>query len=364
MLATGSSDMANRLGLRVERLPWLKHTLPDLEASLERLTDQERRRMKPVLIVGAGLSAADAVTICRQSGIPVVHVYRSRTAGLDKMLPQNVYPEYHEVHRMMKDPSQTYPYYTPVPEHAIVDLHPAPLALGNHRVRVRHLVTGEMKDLEVSFCAVLIGARPDLRFVHAASLLSQPTDKVEPLAERNVRICGEKGPNGGSVDCYIEEECCPENILPPLEESVRVSRLTQWLKVFCAKCRHMNAIGGEQRGRGQRDYKRICGTGNNNQSAIKCECPQGLKLKENGSIKMMAMAAKIDDGALGLGEDPSKPIDGKSNPIAVDKFTNQVLRAGQGLFAIGPLVGDNFVRFIAGGALAVTAALHKRKVSE
>lgn len=53
--------------------------------------------MKPVMVVGAGLSAADAVTICRSSGIEVIHVFRNRTAGLDKMLPENVYPEYHEV---------------------------------------------------------------------------------------------------------------------------------------------------------------------------------------------------------------------------------------------------------------------------
>lgn len=53
--------------------------------------------LKPVVIVGAGLSAADAVTICRSSSIDVIHVYRNRSAGLDKMLPENVYPEYHEV---------------------------------------------------------------------------------------------------------------------------------------------------------------------------------------------------------------------------------------------------------------------------
>lgn len=49
------------------------------------------------MVVGAGLSAADAVTICRSSGINVIHVYRNRSAGLDKMLPETVYPEYHEV---------------------------------------------------------------------------------------------------------------------------------------------------------------------------------------------------------------------------------------------------------------------------
>lgn len=53
--------------------------------------------LKPVLIIGAGLSAADAVTICRTSQVPVIHVYRNSSVGLDKMLPEAVYPEYHAV---------------------------------------------------------------------------------------------------------------------------------------------------------------------------------------------------------------------------------------------------------------------------
>lgn len=65
--------------------------------------------MKPVLIVGAGLSAADAVTICRSSGINVIHVYRNRSAGLDKMLPETVYPEYHEVSAAVSKPSPASP---------------------------------------------------------------------------------------------------------------------------------------------------------------------------------------------------------------------------------------------------------------
>lgn len=60
--------------------------------------------MNPVLVVGAGLSAADAVTICRLSGIKVIHVYRNRSAGLDKMLPETVYPEYHEVSNRVEKP--------------------------------------------------------------------------------------------------------------------------------------------------------------------------------------------------------------------------------------------------------------------
>lgn len=62
----------------------------------------------------------------------------------------------------------------------------------------------------------------------------------------------------------------------------------------------------------------------------------------------------LKDEGLGLGKNPERPIDGRSNPILVDDFTYEVNRApAKGLYALGPLAGDNFVRFIQGGALGV-----------
>ena len=94
MLANGGSDLANRLGLRGEdkSISWLKYELPELEKALNNLSMSERAKLKPVMIVGAGLSACDAVTICRNAGIKVIHVYRKQTAGLDKLLPENIGP--------------------------------------------------------------------------------------------------------------------------------------------------------------------------------------------------------------------------------------------------------------------------------
>ncbi|GAB0090099.1 oxidative stress-induced growth inhibitor 1 [Sergentomyia squamirostris] len=321
VLANGSSDLANRLGVRGERfsIPWLKHELPHLEVALEAIRPAERRTLKPVLIVGAGLSAADAITICRQSGIHVIHVFRSRTAGLDKMLPENVYPEYHEVHRMMKNPNEAHSCYTPLPEHTIADVASVPSGSGEEkrRVTVRHLKTGETRDFEVSFCAILIGARPDLRF-------------LTPLST-----------SGASVpEDHPTEQAIEENL------SFFGRQLT-WFKNLCAKGRHLSLCERVRRP----DYKKICGhnfTTTNEKSTKSCEClprPPRVGLSEDIVTN------------LGLGEDPTAAIDGKNNPIAVDKYTNQVLRGPKGLYAMGPLVGDNFVRFIPGGALAITSAL-------
>lgn len=55
------------------------------------------RQVDPVLIVGAGLSAADAVLSARFRSLPIIHVFRRSNVSLDKTLPENMYPEYHKV---------------------------------------------------------------------------------------------------------------------------------------------------------------------------------------------------------------------------------------------------------------------------
>lgn len=83
VLANGGSDLVNRLGVRGENksLSWLKYELPLLENAVENLEPEEKIGMKPVCIVGAGLSAADAVIACRNAGINVIHVFRSVAGG-------------------------------------------------------------------------------------------------------------------------------------------------------------------------------------------------------------------------------------------------------------------------------------------
>lgn len=317
VLANGASDLANRLGLHGEdfNVSWVKHELPQLEAALDSFSDKERSQLKPVLIVGAGLSAADAVTICRSSDIQVIHVFRSRSAGLDKMLPENVYPEYHEVHRMMRDSNNVYDNYTPLPEHTISDLSGG--TDGIHYVTVQNINTGETQRFEVSYCAILIGARPDLRFTSG------------------IAKCAQK-----SVSC-LETSREKYNISP--EHISLLSRRISWFKNICAKCRHLNICDWNRR----HEYGKIC----SHLQGKTCECNKLTQIEPEVKI--------CPADGVGLGLDPTKPIDCKSNQIAVDKYTNEVIRAPKGLYAMGPLVGDNFVRFIPGGALAITASLYK-----
>lgn len=70
----------------------------------------------------------------------------------------------------------------------------------------------------------------------------------------------------------------------------------------------------------------------------------------------------LTDNGRPLGIYPNEPVTCRRNPIDADPFTNSVLAAdGPGLYAMGPLVGENFVRFLKGGALAIASDLAKKR---
>lgn len=70
----------------------------------------------------------------------------------------------------------------------------------------------------------------------------------------------------------------------------------------------------------------------------------------------------LRDNGRPLGLNPKEAITCRRNPIDVDPFTNAVLAAeGPGMYAMGPLAGENFVRFLKGGALAIASHLNRKR---
>jgi len=64
-----------------------------------------------------------------------------------------------------------------------------------------------------------------------------------------------------------------------------------------------------------------------------------------------------------LALDTSKRMNLKDNPIGINPFTHESIKL-KNLYALGPLVGDNFVRFGTGGALAIASSINKQKKTE
>ncbi|KAL4655732.1 oxidative stress-induced growth inhibitor 2-like [Arapaima gigas] len=249
VLATGTHDIPARLGVEGENLPFVCHSFCELEAAIaDGRLDQTS---DPVLVVGAGLTAADAVLAIHHYNIPVYHAFRRSVSDPElifNQLPKVLYPEYHKVHQMMTQQhwfgstgitpvtlsentalsyTDSYPGYVSFPKHRVVAFKPDhKCVLGNEE--------GRQTVLRISVALVLIGSLPNMSF-----------------------------------------------------------------------------------------------------------------LSENGQP---------------LGLHPQEPISCRHNPICVDPYTYESVRA-PGLYAMGPLVGENFVRFLKGGALAIASDLARRQSS-
>jgi len=231
VLATGQTDEPNRLGVPGEDLPFVLHKLKDLDDLVK--TGQLTQNSAPVLVVGAGLSAADAIINAQGHGLPLAHVFRKSVSDpnlIFNKLPVALYPEYHAVHRMMASGRDQ--------QSRVLKDYPGYMAWGQTEIleitrdrKVWLKGPDNTEVIQVSYILVLIGASPDLSF----------------LAE----------------------------------------------------------------------------------------------------------------AAHQLGRVPGAVI-GRNNPIDIDVFSHQSTNI-PGLFAMGPLTGDNFVRFIQGGALAIASHVHHRE---
>lgn len=57
-----------------------------------------------------------------------------------------------------------------------------------------------------------------------------------------------------------------------------------------------------------------------------------------------------------LATDPKRILNTKDNPILIDSWSHEAVNV-KNMYAMGPLIGDNFVRFGTGGALAITNSI-------
>lgn len=272
---------------------------------------------------------------------------------------------------MCDGPSGNHPNYTPYPEHVILEVVPEKSKLNDldmeddalrpKRVKLLNLVTKEIEEITVSLIAVLIGSKPDLFFLQTNFNLNcidvkcvKCTDETKHAAKRKIE--------DDQRQCFLKNHW--HYLKSVLGQSIQ-----------SCKSRYLN-------------YTEI--NGNNTNCDIpdcnkndKCTC---LVKLENGAIKTLVekdcrceiipysdpVENKIKctcqmnpySSGIGFGIDPRKPVDGRANPVAIDKSTHELLNAPKGLYALGPLTADNFVRFIPGGALAIVANIHKESKTQ
>ncbi|XP_041377116.1 oxidative stress-induced growth inhibitor 1-like [Gigantopelta aegis] len=159
VLATGTYDIPNKLSIPGETLPCVVHSYADYERMVQR--GDFSSACDPVVVIGAGLSAADAVLMSVAAEIPVLHVIRRNATDpnlIYNKLPRSVYPEYHHILSLIKGEAEC-EFYRPCPRQQVVEIKE------DGKVLMRAVDGDIITTIDTSLVVVLIGSRSDLSFL-------------------------------------------------------------------------------------------------------------------------------------------------------------------------------------------------------
>lgn len=151
VLATGVNDAPKKLNVPGEDLDYVQHTFSKISP-----TDTD-----PILVVGAGLSAADAVLRALANKIPVVHAFRQDTAN-QKLIYHNMdhkmYSEYVRLFQLMRGKCYD-SHYTPLSQHAVEKFTP------DRVCTLKNNQDNSFRDITISRAFILIGGQANIEFL-------------------------------------------------------------------------------------------------------------------------------------------------------------------------------------------------------
>lgn len=102
---------------------------------------------------------------------------------------------------------------------------------------------------------------------------------------------------------------------------------------------------------------------NSTTRSVTLNSKDGEPIKLNVSFVVVLIGSRPDLSFLppdfNVGIDKTSPVDCKTNTVDINGLTYEI-NDYENLFVVGPLAGDNFVRFFPGGALTVVTELYKR----
>ena len=148
-------EKPRKLNVPGENYPFIHHEYNDIGPMNDKLI-----RHNPILVVGAGLSAADAVLLALRRGIPVLHAFYQGANDprlIFHKMPPDTYKEYRHVFALMQGKA-TNENYTPLAKHRVVEFDQGGVC------RLRNS-SGNVIELVVSSCYVLIGSEAYLGFL-------------------------------------------------------------------------------------------------------------------------------------------------------------------------------------------------------
>lgn len=169
-LASGAFNNPRNLNVPGEHYSFVHHKLPDLETL--------HSHKCPVVVVGCGLVALDAVLNLMSMKIPVLHVFRRNAKDPELILNQlsSAYADYLKLKPLMTTKSQINEYYTPYAQHNIAEILP------NKEVIIEHVNKKSRFKIHVSKVLIHVGLLPDLSILPNSDLL-----KEDPESEFNIK---------------------------------------------------------------------------------------------------------------------------------------------------------------------------------
>lgn len=187
VLATGVNGRPKRLNVSGESLPFVTHRFSDLPLKFPEAENSSH----PVVVVGAGLSAADAILLALSRGLTVVHVfYQDLTTSklIYHKMPPEVYKEYSHIFNLMQGKVKSRQYIAR-PKHTLAEFKPG-------GVCVIRSEQDTLTEIVSSLALVLIGSHANLDFLPEALLTELGVHPNHPIHTKH---------NPVDVDCFTFE---------------------------------------------------------------------------------------------------------------------------------------------------------------
>ena len=147
-----------KLGVPGEDLPFVHHQYSDLVPAVD---GSSCLHDDPILVVGAGLSAADAVLLGLKRGVRVIHTFyqdASDSGLIFHKMPPSMYQEYRHVFALMQGKAID-DNYTPLPRHKVMEFKQGGTC------QLKSTDSEHKTELKISSCHVLIGSEANLGFL-------------------------------------------------------------------------------------------------------------------------------------------------------------------------------------------------------
>lgn len=315
--------------------------------------DLQRLHKDPLLIVGSGLSAADAILLAQKYHIRIVHVIRKPVNDPNLVfnkLPKKIYPEYHRVYEQMV--RNRYVNFTAATTTSNVTDASAP-ETSSGGLNINHH-TNYPSTVEINH-------NNDTSSTTTTTTL--PQDKSYILYDDHY------------VKHFTSKRTCVLSSFQTTQGSGQKAHHHHHQKshhlnrhLHIQKTHHLN----HQRQLKEFDEDGDQENNNNNNDKAQHLLPvknvnnlnDSFELKISYACVLIGYSPDLDflpfNVANDLAVDATKPLDTKDNPILINQYTHETVKCAN-LYAMGPLIGDNFVRFGTGGALAIASSVWKKK---